>query len=243
MRQTTIIFLLFISTAGFAQNLFGDFTSADFIKRNSTQLKFVTTRVDTLTGKQETQSAIVAFYDPKTKIITINDSETRQKWYFMTDSSNELYSVSADGKEDTISFPKCKTEIINDSVAKNCDILKFYNKKRQLIKTITDTNSKSALTLTETIYSYSGDTLKHYISKHFTFHPSSTINKYTPNEPEDIIEAFINGNQEIITRKNLKRPSNIISTSKTITENNLKTIISKTYCNNRLTFISTYIFE
>ena len=226
-----------------SQNLWGDFTANDFLKRKSTKLKFLETTIDTVTKKQTTKTTLTAIYNTKTKIITILDVENKYKYYVLTDSKNELHNVDVNGKEDTVNFLPCKSLRLNDTTFKNCDMISVYNKKGQLIKEVTDTNSTTAMMLTENSYRYSGDTLKYSISKTFIFYPGFSVNKYNPNEPEKMTETFFKGNQEFSTTKELKRSSKKITTSKTITENRPKTITSKTYYNDKLTFIGTYVFE
>lgn len=243
MKLTILIFLLISWTILPSQNLWGDFTANDFIKRKSTKLKFLATSIDSVTKKQSTKTTLNAIYNPKTKIITIIDIENKYKYYVLTDSKNELHNVDVNGKEDTVNFLPCKPLRLNDTTFKNCEMISIYNKKGQLLKEVTDTNSTTAMMLTENTYRYSGDTLKHSISKTFIFYPDFTVNKYNPNEPEEITETFFKGDQEISTTRKLIRPSKIIITSKTITENGPKTIISKTYYNDKLAFMGTYVFE
>lgn len=226
-----------------SQNLWGDFTANDFLKRKSTKLKFLVTTIDTVTKKQTTKTTLTAIYNTKTKIITILDVENKYKYYVLTDSKNELYNVDVNGKEDTVNFPPCKSLRLNDTTFKNCDIISFYNGKGQLLKEVTDTNSTTAMMFFESSYRYSGDTLKYSISKNFIFYPYASVNKYNPKEPESMTETFFKGNQEFSTTKKLMRPSKIITTTKTITENRPKTITNKTYHNGKLAFITTYVFE
>lgn len=243
MKLTTLIFLLISSTILSSQNLSGDFTANDFIKRKSTKLKYLATTVDSVTKKQTTKTTLTAIYNPKTKIITIKDVETKYKHYVLTDSKNELHVVDAGGKEDTVNLLQCRPIRLNDTTFKNCDMISVYNKKGQLLRMVTDTNSTTTMMLTENSYRYYGDTLKYSISKRFIFYPNSSANKYDPNEPEEVTETFFKDDQEFSTTKTLKRPSKIIVTSKTVTENKPKTITSKTYYNDKLTFIGTYVFE
>jgi hypothetical protein len=243
MKLATLIFLLISVTTLSSQNLSGDFTANDFLKRKSTKLKFLATTVDSVTKKQTTKTTLTAIYNPKTKIITIQDVDTKYKHYVLTDCKNELHTVDANGKEDTVNFLPCRALRLNDTTFKECDFISVYNKKGQLIKSVTDTNSTTAMTLIENCYYYSGDTLKRSVSKTFIFYPGFTANKYDPNEPEQVTETFFNGDQEHSTTKVLKRPSKTITTSKTVTENRPKTITSKTYYNDKLTFIGTYVFE
>lgn len=243
MKLTTLIFLLISSTILSSQNLSGDFTANDFIKRKSTKLKHLVTTIDTVTKKQTTKTTLTAIYNPKTKIIIIQDVETKYKHYVLTDSKNELVNVDANGKEDTINFLPCRPLRLNDTTFKECDMISVYSKKGQLLKTVTDTNSTTAMMLTENSYGYSGDTLKYSISKRFIFYPGFSADKYNPNEPEEVTEIFFKGDQEFSTTKILNRPSKTITTSKTLTENRPKTITSKTYHNDKLTSIGTYVFE
>ena len=243
MKLTTLILLLISWTSLSSQNLSGDFTANDFLKRKSTKLKHTVTTVDSVTKKQTTKTTLIAIYNPKTKIITIQDVEIKYKHYVLTDAQNELHTVDANGKEDTVNFLPCRPLRINDTTFKNCDMISIYNKKGQLIKTVTDTNSTTAMTLIENSYRYSGDTLKYSISKTFIFYPNNSANKYFPDEPEISTETFFKGDQEISTTKVLNRSSKTITTSKTITVNSPKTITSKTYYNDKLTSIGAYVFE
>ena len=243
MKLTTLILLLISVTTLSSQNLSGDFTANDFIKRKSTKLKYLVTAIDSVTKKQTTKTTLTAIYNSKTKIITIQDIETKYKHYMLTDSKNELHTVDINGKEDTVNFLPCRPLRLNDTTFKNCDMISVYNKKGQLLKTVTDTNSTTAMMLTENSYRYTGDTLKYSISKRFIFYPNNSANKYYPDEPEEMTETFFKGDQELSTTKVLKRPSKTIVTSKTVTENKPKTITSKTYYNDKLTFIGTYVFE
>ncbi len=243
MKLTSLVFLLISWVSLSSQNFSGDFTENDFLKRKSTKLNYLITTIDSVTKKQVTRTSLIAIYSPKTKIITIQDVETKYKSYVMTDSQNELYTVDANGKEDTVNFVQCKPLRLNDTTLETCDMIYVYNKKGQLIKAVTDTNSMSSMMFTENSYDYAGDSLKHSVSKRFIFYANSISNKYFPEEPEEVEETFFKGSQELSIRKVLNRPSKTITIFKTITENEPKTITSKTYCNDKLILIGTYVFE
>jgi hypothetical protein len=243
MRTIILILFSIFCTLTFSQNLDNEFTDRDFMQRNSTKLKYIITQIDTLTNKQITKTALIATFNPKTKITTIQNFDPPSKHYVITDNLNQLRTVDTNGKEDTINFIKCHTERINDSTTRSCDMFTIYNHKGQIVKAVTDTNSSHAMNLYETYFYYSGDTLKRKITKSFIFYANSSVDKYNPNEPEEITETIYNGNIEISARSQLMRPSKKTLITKTITEKKIKTVINKTYSNNKLIEIGTYIFE
>ena len=213
------------------------FTEKDFTSRKATKVKCLLTEIDTINNHKHSTILLKATFDPKTKII-----KTSEELYYRTDTvTNEVYSVDENGKALRVNFT-CEQRQLNDTTIKYCNNqIDFFSRKGQLIKTI-DTNLTQKY-IFETTFFYSGDTLKKNLHKISPMDNNKNIKKNDPDDPEEITETLYSKNKIIATRKILISPSKEIIVSKTITENNPSTIVTKIFVFNKLTSITTFTFK
>jgi hypothetical protein len=243
-RILFIIILTSISVYCQCQNLFGDFTERDFLKRKSTELIGINTKIDTLSNTQKVDTLFIASYNPKNKIISILYPEfSRIPQYFLTDSFDNIYPVDEEGKEDTITYPHVKVKHFKNGAIKYNGEFWFYNKRKKLIRTITDTTDATIATFTQWNFYYSNDTLVKKVMRTFTNTEFRYGFKYDKNNPDQIEETTISNHKEVTIRKTVDRKSQELTTINILTDVQEKKIISKEYINNKLARIIDIEFK
>jgi hypothetical protein len=244
LKQLLFHTLVLLSLQAFAQNVVGEFTARDFEQRNSTRLRWYSTQVDTLTGREEEELTLEAFYNPRTKIVSVQQFNPVAKHYEMTDSLNLLYEVNWKGIPDTANYPQLKKKWNTDrKVLHVNEAFLFFNEKGQLVRMLTDTTLKGLIGVDELRFFYEGDSLKNSVRKfHRVYYQPNGSYLQNP-KPETLIEVLYDSNKETETSNYLEPSSSLWITFVTVTEKTGSSIISRTYYKGKLLEIRKIVFS
>ncbi|MES2763211.1 MAG: hypothetical protein V4677_13445 [Bacteroidota bacterium] len=239
MRKLILIFIFFGSQYFLqGQNLSGDYTANDFIKRNATKLIRVSTHIDTITGKIKITKKVAAKFDPKTGIIIIY-SPGKHRYYYSTDSLNELYVVDKHGVSDTVfneSITLVPTYSENKHIKKYGSTFYFYNDDHQLTRAMIDTTDRQIRSGWENLFFYKNDVLVKRIDKSYYFHATDKTLSYEADKPRMIIETTYENNTETSFRSQMLYPANVAyAKEKWIKEKTSHTIFTTYYWNGKQT--------